>query len=104
MQKGPAIARLNAIREYLSELPSSSGLTELTWDVLLVELELRKRSIRAHYFAIEAAFSVTDHAHTASEALPLLEAFLNSPLMQGSSGCARAVRAAVWMLEAEIYL
>ncbi len=99
---GPALARLEAIREHTCDLPSSSGFAPLAWDLLLTELEMLKRPVRDQYFDVEDAFSVAKYLHTATIALPIINKFLSSNLMVDVKSHAPEVLAASMMLEAEI--
>lgn len=79
-------------------MPYESGLAHLAWDVLLTELDLMKRSVRAQYFDVEDAFSVQSYLHTSSTALPMIAAFRVSTLILH----AEDVVAAALLLSAEI--
>lgn len=104
LYKEPALSRLTTIRKYLSNLPSSSGPARLAFDVFLVELELRKRSVRAQYFDFEDCFSVSISYHTASVALPLVSELATSRATKDSEKYSPLVKASVSLIAAEILL
>ncbi|PVH75886.1 hypothetical protein DL98DRAFT_313737 [Cadophora sp. DSE1049] len=96
------LARLKAIRQHLCNLPHTSGLASLAWEVLLTELEMLKRTIRDQYFDIEDAFSVAKYVHTESIALPIIAEFTNSNVMKDAVTNVPDILAASTMIQAEI--
>ncbi|KAG4435976.1 hypothetical protein IFR05_008557 [Cadophora sp. M221] len=102
MSRDAGLARLKVIRQHLSDMPCSSGLAPLAWEVLLTELDMLKRTIRDQYFDMEDAFSMAKYAHTASVALPMIAEFTSSNIMIEAKTYAPDTVAATTLLEAEI--
>ena len=70
------VHRLQALREHLQAL----GHVPEAYDVLVMELEFSKRSIRNQYLEHEGAFTIRGYIHQPQIALPIIKSFLDSPL------------------------
>ncbi|KAH8901128.1 hypothetical protein GQ53DRAFT_814608 [Thozetella sp. PMI_491] len=102
LPKERAITRLQAIRHFLTAYCDDPAVAEVAWATFSVELELRKRGVRAQYMELESAHSMTQFIHTPVEILPLVNMFKAS--IRGQNTVSRILRGRAELLHAGLFV
>jgi hypothetical protein len=95
-----ALTRLKSIRQFLAEYSDDPFVADVAWETLSVELEIRKRHIRAQYLELESALSMVRFIHTPAKVLPVVNSFKSTIRSHDPVSC--TIRGRVELLQADL--